>query len=149
MPARVEEVHRAREEGIIFKLLTNPVGIVADEKGWVKAIKCVQMELGEPDASGRRKPIEIPNSGFTIDVDTVIPALGTKANKLLTADVAGLNLTKWGNIAVDEATGATSLPGVFAGGDITTGSATVIAAMGAGRKAAKAIDEYIRNTLHL
>ena len=147
MPARIEEVHRAREEGIIFKLLTNPVEILADEKGWVKAVKCVKMELGELDASGRRKPIEVPHSEFIIDVDTVIPALGTRANKLLTLDVPGLNLTKWGNIAVDEATCVTSLPGVFAGGDITTGSATVIAAMGAGRKAARAIDEYICKTV--
>lgn len=145
MPARLEEIHRAKEEGIIFKLLTNPVEIIADEKGWVKAIKCIKMELGEPDSSGRRKPVAMPDSDFIIDVDTVIPALGTKANKLLTADVPGLNLTKSGNIAADEATGATSIPGVYAGGDITTGSSTVIAAMGAGRKAAKAIDTYIQN----
>jgi glutamate synthase (NADPH/NADH) small chain len=144
MPARIEELHRAKEEGVIFKLLTNPIEVIADEKGWVKAIKCIQMELGEPDASGRRKPVPVPNSDFIIDVDTVIPALGTKANKLLTSDVSGLTLTKWGNIAADDATGATSIPGVYAGGDITTGSSTVIAAMGAGRKAAKAIDEYIK-----
>lgn len=145
MPARIEEIHRAKEEGVIFKLLTNPVEIIADEKGWVKAVKCIKMELGEPDQSGRRKPVPVQGSEFIIDVDTVIPALGTKANKLLTSDVAGLKLTKWGNIEVNEATGETSLPGVFAGGDITTGSATVIAAMGAGRKAAKAIDAYIKS----
>lgn len=144
MPARVEEIKRAKEEGIIFNLLTNPIEIIGNEDGWVKAIKCIKMELGEPDASGRRKPIPVPGSEFIIDVDTVIPALGTKANKLLTSDVKGLKLNKWGYIEVDEKTGATSIPGVFAGGDITTGSATVIAAMGAGRRAAKAIDEYIK-----
>jgi glutamate synthase (NADPH/NADH) small chain len=144
MPARKEEIERAHEEGIKFNLLTNPVEIIGDEKGWVKGMKCIKMELGEPDSSGRRKPVPVPNSEFIIDVDTVIPALGTKANKLLTSDVPGLKLTKWGNIEASEATGETSLPGVFAGGDITTGSATVIAAMGAGRKAAKSIDSYIK-----
>jgi len=144
MPARKEEIERAHEEGIKFNLLTNPVEILGDENGWVKGMKCIKMELGEPDSSGRRKPIPVKGSEFVIEVDTVIPALGTKANKLLTADVPGLNLTKWGNIAADESTGATSIPGVFAGGDITTGSATVIAAMGAGRKAARAIDAYIQ-----
>jgi glutamate synthase (NADPH/NADH) small chain len=143
MPARKEEIERAHEEGIIFNLLTNPVEVLGDDNGWVKGIKCIKMELGEPDASGRRKPIAVPNSEFVIDVDTVIPALGTKANRLLTADVNGLKLTKWGNIEADPETGATSLPGIFAGGDITTGSATVIAAMGAGRKSAKALNEYL------
>jgi glutamate synthase (NADPH) small chain len=145
MPARIEEIQRAKEEGIIFKLLTNPVEIIADEKGWVKAIKCVKMRLCEPDASGRCRPEPVAGSEFIIDVDTVIPALGTKANRLLTSDVPGLKLTKWGNIEANEETGETSLPGVFAGGDITTGSATVIAAMGAGRKAARAIHVYIQN----
>jgi glutamate synthase (NADPH/NADH) small chain len=145
MPARKEEIHRAKEEGIIFDLLTNPVEVIGDEKGWVKSIRCVRMELGEPDASGRRKPVPIKGSDFEIQTQIVIPALGTKANRLLTSDVPGLTLTKWGSIAVDENTGATSLPGVFAGGDITTGSATVIAAMGAGRKAAKGIDAYLRS----
>ena len=144
MPARKEEIERAHEEGIIFKLLTNPIEVLSDENGWVKGIKCIKMELGEPDSSGRRKPVAVAGSDFVIEVDTVIPALGTKANKLLTSDVPGLNLTKWGNIQVDENTGATSIPGVFAGGDITTGSATVIAAMGAGRKAAAAIDLYLK-----
>ena len=144
MPARIEEIHRAKEEGVVFRLLTNPVEILADDKGWVRAVKCVRMELGEPDSSGRRKPVVVPGSEFEIGVDTVIPALGTKANRLLTSDVPGLKLTQWGNIEINEATGETSLPGVFAGGDITTGSATVIAAMGAGRKAAKAIDDYLQ-----
>lgn len=145
MPARREEIERAHEEGIIFDLLTNPIEIVGDENGWVKSIKCIKMELGEPDASGRRKPVPVPGSEFLIEVDTVIPALGTKANKLMTADVPGLKLTKWGNIEADPETGATSLKGIFAGGDITTGSATVIAAMGAGRKSAKAIDLYLKS----
>ncbi len=144
MPARKEEIHRAKEEGIIFDLLTNPIEIIGDENGWVKAIKCVKMELGEPDASGRRKPVPVKGSEFIIETQIVIPALGTKANKLLTSDVPGLDLTKWGSISVDENTAATSIPGVFAGGDITTGSATVIAAMGAGRKAAKGIDAYLK-----
>jgi len=144
MPARIEEVQRAKEEGIKFNLLTNPVEILGDNDGWVKAVKCIKMELGEPDASGRRKPVPVPGSEFIIDAETVIPALGTKANRLLTSDVAGLKLNKWGYIETNPETSGTSLPGVFAGGDITTGSATVIAAMGAGRKAAKAIDEYIK-----
>ena len=146
MPARIEEIKRAKEEGIIFNLLTNPVEIIGNENGWVKAIKCIKMELGEPDSSGRRRPVPVPGSEFIIETDIVIPALGTKANRLLTSDVPGLKLTKWGNIEVDE-NGATSIRGVFAGGDITTGSATVIAAMGAGRKAAKAIDEFIRSEM--
>lgn len=143
MPARKEEIERAHEEGVIFNLLTNPVEVIGDENGWVKGIKCIKMELGEPDASGRRKPMPVSGSEFIIELDTIIPALGTKANKLLTSDVAGLKLTKWGNIEADPETGATSIPGVYAGGDITTGSATVIAAMGAGRKSAKAIAEYL------
>jgi glutamate synthase (NADPH) small chain len=145
MPARKEEIERAREEGIIFNVLTNPVEIIGDENGWVKALKCEKMELGEPDSSGRRRPVAIINSVFELEVDTVIPALGTKANRLLTSDVPGLKLTKSGNIEADPVTCVTSLPGVFAGGDITTGSSTVIAAMGAGRKAAKAIDKYLKN----
>ncbi|MFP4466883.1 MAG: NADPH-dependent glutamate synthase [Candidatus Goldiibacteriota bacterium] len=143
MPARAEEIERAKEEGIDFRLLTNPVEILSDENGWVKGLKVVKMELGEPDDSGRRRPVPIKGSEYTIDVDIVIPALGTKANELLTSDVPGLKLNKWGNIEADPETGATSLEGVFAGGDITTGSATVIAAMGAARKSAKAIDKYV------
>lgn len=147
MPARVEEVKRAKEEKIIFKLLSNPVEIIGNEKGEVKALKCIKMQLGEPDDSGRRRPVPVHGSEFIIDVDTVILALGTKANRLLTSDVKNLKLNKWGYIEVNPETGATSIPGVFAGGDITTGSATVIAAMGAGRKAAKAIDNYLKSIL--
>ncbi|MBP7792386.1 MAG: NADPH-dependent glutamate synthase [Candidatus Goldbacteria bacterium] len=142
MPARIEEIKRAKEEGIIFNLLTNPVEIIGNEDGWVKAIKCIKMELGEPDSSGRKRPVPVAGSEFIMETDVVIPALGTKANRLLTSDVQGLKINKWGYVETDE-NGKTSIPGVFAGGDITTGSATVIAAMGAGRKAAKAIDKYI------
>lgn len=144
MPARHEEIERAKEEGIIFKLLTNPIEVLGDENGWVKGIKCIKMELGEPDASGRRKPVPVAGSEYVIELDNVIPALGTKANKLMTSDVPGLKLNKWGHIDADPESGATSLPGVYAGGDITTGSSTVIAAMGAGKKAAKAIDQYLK-----
>jgi glutamate synthase (NADPH/NADH) small chain len=144
MPARHEEIEHAKEEGIILDLLTNPVEIIADENGFVSKIKCVKMELGEPDASGRRSTKAIPGSEFIIDVDNVIPALGTKANELLTTNVKGLKLNKWGYIDADPETGATSIPGIFAGGDISTGSATVIAAMGAGKKAAIAIDGYLK-----
>nr|HPI04185.1 FAD-dependent oxidoreductase [Candidatus Goldiibacteriota bacterium] len=147
MPARTEEKERAKEEGVIFKLLTNPVAVIENEQGWVKSIKCIKMQLGEPDESGRRKPVTVPGSEFEIEVDTVISALGTKANKLMTSDVAGLKLNKWGYIEADAETGATSLPGIFAGGDISTGSSTVIAAMGAGKKAAKGIDNYIKSSI--
>lgn len=145
MPARVEEIERAKEEMAIFKLLTNPVRIIADDKGWVKAMECIKMELGEPDASGRRRPIPIEGSEFTLEVDAVIMALGTNANPLLPHATPGLELNKWGYITADEETAKTSLDGVYAGGDIVTGSATVILAMGAGRKAAKAIDKYLSN----
>ena len=143
MPARVEEIERAKEEKAIFKLLTNPVRIISDETGWAKAMECIQMELGEPDASGRRRPIPIKGSEFIIDVDAVIMALGTNANPLLPQATPGLELNKWGYITADEETCQTSIKGVYAGGDIVTGSATVILAMGAGRKAAKAIDRYL------
>ncbi len=143
MPARVEEIERAKEEKAIFKLLTNPVRIISDETGWVKAMECIQMELGEPDASGRRRPIPIKGSEFIIDVDAVIMALGTNANPLLPQATPGLELNKWGYITADEETCQTSIKGVYAGGDIVTGSATVILAMGAGRKAAKTIDKYL------
>jgi glutamate synthase (NADPH/NADH) small chain len=145
MPARIEEIERAKEEQVIFKLLTNPVRIIDDGKGWVKAMECVKMELGEPDASGRRRPIPMKGSEFTIEVDAVIMALGTNANPLLPQATPGLELNKWGYISVAEETGKTSLEGVYAGGDIVTGSATVILAMGAGRQAAKAIDRYLSN----
>lgn len=143
LPARVEEVHHAEEEGIIFHLLTNPSEIVGDEKGWVKSIKCIKMELGEPDASGRRRPIEMPNSEFSIDTDVVIMSLGTSPNPLISSTTPGLDLNKWQCIIADES-GKTTREGVFAGGDAVTGAATVILAMGAGRTAAKAIDNYIK-----
>ena len=145
LPARVEEVHHAKEEGIIFDLLTNPVEILQDENGWVKGMKCIRMELGEPDASGRRRPVEVPGSEFILDVDTVIMSLGTSPNPLIASTTEGLDLNKWVCIVADEETGRTSKEGVFAGGDAVTGAATVILAMGAGKKAAKAIDDYLSN----
>lgn len=143
LPARKEEVHHAMQEGIIFDMLTNPVEIVGNEKGWVSAMKCIKMELGEPDASGRRSPVPVEGSEFEIETDTVIMALGTTSNPLIARTTAGLETTRRGGIAADE-TGVTSRPGVFAGGDAVTGAATVILAMGAGRTAAKAIDTYIK-----
>lgn len=145
LPARSEEVEHAKEEGIEFKLLNNPVAITGDEAGWVKSMRCVKMELGEPDASGRRRPVPIAGSEFDMPVDTVIVAIGTGPNPIMAHTTPDLELTKCGNIAADEETGATSKAGVFAGGDIVTGAATVILAMGAGRKAAKAIDEYLQS----
>ena len=143
-PACLEEVHYAKEE-IIFKVLTNPTQILGDDKGWVKGIECVQMELGEPDASGRRRPIAKEGSEHIIDVDTVIMSIGTSPNPLIRNTTPDLSTNKWGCIVADEKTGQTSKEGVFAGGDAVTGAATVILAMGAGKKAAKAIDEYIKN----
>ena len=145
LPARAEEVHHAKEEGIIFDLLTNPREILVDENGFVKGMTCVRMELGEPDASGRRRPVEIPGSEFYIDVDTVIMALGTSPNPLIASTTYGLDTNKRKCIIADETTGATSKDGVYAGGDAVTGAATVILAMGAGKAAAAGIDEYIRN----
>ncbi|MDD4798473.1 MAG: NADPH-dependent glutamate synthase [Clostridia bacterium] len=145
LPARVEEVHHAKEEGIIFKLLCNPVKVNADEKGWVKSMDCIEMELGEPDASGRRRPIPKPGSDFTIDVDAVIMALGTNPNPLLRSVTPALQTNKWGCIVADEKTGLTSIEGVYAGGDAVTGAATVILAMGAGKDAAAAMDKYIQS----
>ena len=142
MPARREEVHHAQEEGIHFLELVNPVEILGDEKGWVRAIKCIRMELGEPDASGRRSPVEIPGSEFEIEVDEVVMSLGTVPNPMLAHSIKGLETNRKGCIVADE-TGKTSRPGVFAGGDVVSGAATVILAMGAARKAAKAIDEYL------
>lgn len=144
MPARAEEAHHAEEEGIDFRLLTNPIRVVGDEQGWVKGIEVVKQQLGEPDASGRRRPIDIPGSNYIIDVDVVIVAIGQGPNPILTQSGAGLELRKSGNIVADPETGKTSRKGVFAGGDIVTGAATVILAMGAGRKAAAAIDEYLK-----
>ncbi len=146
LPARAEEVHHADEEGIEFKLLNNPTGILGDDSGRVTGLRCIAMELGEPDASGRRRPFEVAGSEFVLDVDTVIMAIGTRANPLIGNATPGLNLTDRGYIAADEITGQTSLPAVFAGGDIVTGSATVIAAMGAGKRAAKAIHAYLQNS---
>ncbi len=145
LPARVEEVHHAKEEGIIFDLLTNPTEILVDENGYVCGIKCIRMELGEPDESGRRSPVEIPGSEFTIDVDTVIMALGTSPNPLISSTTEGLETNRRKCIVASEEDGKTSKPGVFAGGDAVTGAATVILAMGAGKAAAKGIDEYLRN----
>ena len=143
LPARVEEVHHAKEEGIIFNLLCNPTEIHVDENGWVKGMTCVRMELGEPDASGRRSPVVIPGSEFEIDVDTVIMALGTSPNPLISSTTKGLDVNRRRCIVADETTGATTKPGVFAGGDAVTGAATVILAMGAGKAAAKGILEYL------
>ncbi len=144
LPARVEEVHHAKEEGIQFAMLTNPVEVIGDENGWVKAVRCIRMELGEPDESGRRSPVEIPGSEFEIETDTVIMSLGTSPNPLIARTTAGLETTRRGCLVADD-NGATTRPGVFAGGDAVTGAATVILAMGAGRKAAAAIHEYIQN----
>lgn len=145
LPARVEEVHHAKEEGIIFDLLTNPTEILEDENGWVCGMKCVKMELGEPDASGRRRPVEIPDSEFTMDVDTVIMSLGTSPNPLISSTTEGLETNKWKCIIAEESNGQTTKEGVYAGGDAVTGAATVILAMGAGKTAAKGIDEYLSN----
>ena len=145
LPARVEEVHHAKEEGIIFDLLTNPVEILKDENGWVCGMKCVQMELGEPDASGRRRPVVKPDSEFVMDVDTVIMSLGTSPNPLISSTTEGLEINKWQCIVADEEFGKTSKEGVYAGGDAVTGAATVILAMGAGKAGAKGIDEYLSN----
>ena len=143
LPARVEEVHHAKEEGIIFDLLTNPVEILEDENNWVCGMKCIRMELGEPDASGRRRPVEVPGSEFVIDCDTVIMSLGTSPNPLISSTTQGLETNKWKCIVADEEFGKTSKEGVYAGGDAVTGAATVILAMGAGKAGAKGIDEYL------
>ena len=144
LPARSEEVHHAKEEGILFRMLTNPVEVLADEKGWVRGIRCVEMELGEPDASGRRRPIEKKGSEFELEVDTVIMSLGTSPNPLIRSTTPGLDTDKHGCIITDGPDGLTSRPFVYAGGDAVTGAATVILAMGAGKEAAKAIDEAIK-----
>ncbi|MFZ1946975.1 MAG: NADPH-dependent glutamate synthase [bacterium] len=146
MPARAEEIENALEEQMILKELTSPVRILGDQRGWVEEIECIRMELGEPDASGRRRPVPVEGSEFRIPVDVVVMAIGQGPNPLVPSTTEGLETTKWGNIIADEATGQTSLQGVFAGGDIVTGAATVILAMGAGRKAARAIDRYLAGT---
>lgn len=145
LPARVEEVHHAKEEGIIFDLLTNPTEILVDENGWVKGMTCVKMELGEPDASGRRRPVVIEGSEFTLDVDTVIMSLGTSPNPLISSTTKGLEVNKYKCIVADEEFGKTSKEGVYAGGDAVTGAATVILAMGAGKAGAKGIHEFLSN----
>ena len=146
LPARREEVHHAKEEGIEFRMLANPVEIIGDENGWVKKIRCIRMELGEPDESGRRSPVPVPGSEFEIEADSVIMALGTSPNPLIARTTAGLETNRRGCIVADE-DGVTTRPGVFAGGDAVTGAATVILAMGAGRKAAAAIDRYVKGKL--
>ena len=143
LPARVEEVHHAKEEGIIFDLLTNPIEILADEKGWVTGMKCIKMELGEPDESGRRRPVEVAGSEFVMELDTVIMSLGTSPNPFISSTTEGLEVNKWKCIVADENNGKTTKEGVYAGGDAVTGAATVILAMGAGKAAAKGIDEYL------
>ena len=144
LPARVEEVQHAKEEGVIFDLLTNPVEILEDENGWVRAVRVIHMELGEPDASGRRRPVEIPGSEEEIPADTVIMALGTSPNPLLASTTEGLDTNRWGCLVADEKSGQTTREGVFAGGDAVIGAATVILAMGAGKQAARGIDEYLK-----
>jgi glutamate synthase (NADPH) small chain len=146
LPARVEEVHHAEEEGVRFEFLTAPTEVLADEKGWVSGLKCVRMELGEPDASGRRRPVEIPGSEFVFECDIVVAAIGTRSNPLLTSTSPDLKVNKWGYIEVDGNL-QSSMPGVFAGGDIVRGAATVILAMGDGKKAAAKIDAYLRGEL--
>ncbi len=143
MPARAEEIENAEEEGIVFKLLTNPTRFLGDEKGLVKHMECVKMQLGEPDESGRRRPSPVEGSEFLMDVDTVIIAVGRTPNPIIQRTTKGLETTKWGTIVADEETGKTSLRGVYAGGDIVTGEATVISAMGAGKKAARTIHHYL------
>ena len=143
LPARAEEVEHAKEEGIVFRLLNNPTQILGDDQGNVRGMECVRMELGEPDASGRRRPVEVPGSEFVLDVDCVIMSIGTSPNPLIKSTTKGLETQKWGGIIVEEETGLTSREGVYAGGDAVTGAATVILAMGAGKTAAKAIDEHI------
>jgi glutamate synthase (NADPH/NADH) small chain len=143
LPARLEEVHHAEEEGVEFRLLTNPTEIIGNEKGEVIGMQCIKMELGEPDESGRRRPIPIEGSEFIVDVDMVVVAIGNSPNPIIPQTTPGLEVSKWGTIIIDEESGMTSLPGVFAGGDIVTGAATVISAMGAGKRAARGIHRYL------
>ncbi len=145
MPARAEEIENAEEEGIVFEFLTNPRRFISNKRGWVTAMECIRMRLGEPDASGRRRPIPIEGSEFTMNVDTAIIAIGRTANPIIQQTTEGLQVTRWGTIVVDE-NGKTSIEGVYAGGDIVTGEATVISAMGAGKKAARAMHKYLMQT---
>jgi glutamate synthase (NADPH/NADH) small chain len=144
LPARKEEIENAEEEGISCKFLATPVRFIGDDKGWVKAMECIRMELGAPDESGRRRPVPMKGSEFVMDVDAAIVAIGRTPNPIIQSTTEGLETTKWGTIVADEKTGQTSIAGVFAGGDIVTGEATVISAMGAGKRAARAIDEYLK-----
>jgi glutamate synthase (NADPH/NADH) small chain len=143
MPARDEEIHHAEEEGVVFKFLTAPVRHVGDGNGWVKGMECIQMELGEPDASGRRRPVPIEGSEFIYDCDLVVVAIGNHANPLVPQTTPDMETNKWGNITADDETGKTTKEGVWAGGDIVTGAATVISAMGAGKRAARSMHEYL------
>ena len=144
MPARDEEIEHAKEEGVIFKLLTNPVEFSGDDSGHLTQVKCIKMKLGDPDSSGRRRPIAIPGSEETININTAIIAIGQNPNPLIPQTMKNLKIQKWGNIETDK-DGRTNIPGLFAGGDIATGAATVILAMGAGKKAARAMDEYMKS----
>ncbi|MEG3048493.1 MAG: FAD-dependent oxidoreductase, partial [Mucinivorans sp.] len=144
LPARKEEVHHAEQEGIVFEMLTNPVAVLGDDKGWVRALRCRRMELGAADDSGRRSPIEIVGSDFEIPCTSVVMALGTSPNPLIAQTTPGLETTRRGCLVADESNGATTREGIFAGGDVVSGAATVILAMGAGRKAARAMDEYLK-----
>jgi len=144
MPARIEEIHHAQEEGVDFKFLTLPVAYHSDDQGRVKEMECIRMELGEPDVSGRRRPVPIEGSNFKIPVDVVVVAIGNSPNPLISSTTPDIEIGRKGNIAVDEKTGKTSKRGVFAGGDIATGAATVISAMGAGKVAARSIDDYLK-----
>lgn len=144
MPARIEEIQNAEEEGVAFHLLTTPTRFIGDDDGFLKAMECIRMELGEPDESGRRRPVPIKNSEFIMEVDTAVVAIGQSPNPVVRQSEPDLKTTKWGGIVVDEETGATSIPGIYAGGDTVTGAATIITAMGAGKKSARAIDKYIR-----
>lgn len=145
MPARIDEIKHGEEEGLKFLLLTNPIRVLGDEKGWVKGMECIKMELGEPDASGRRRPVPVPGSEFVLDVDCVVMAIGTSPHPLIAMTTPGMEVTPKGTIIAEDKSGQTSKEGVFAGGDIVTGAATVILAMGAGKRAAQAIDQYVRN----
>jgi glutamate synthase (NADPH/NADH) small chain len=147
MPARDEEIHHAEQEGIIFDILTNPVKHLGDEHGWVKAMECIRMELGEPDSSGRRRPVPIEGSNFIMDFDTVVCAIGQSPNPLIAQTTPDIKVGKWGNIEADPTTGKTSKKGVWAGGDVVRGGATVILAMGDGRIAARSIHEYLTTGL--
>ncbi len=147
VPARAEEVHHAEEEGIIFDFLTNPIEVYGDDNGWVRGMRCIRMQLGEPDASGRRRPLPIEDSAFDMDVDMVVMALGTRPNPLVFTEAGGLERTKWGTVVADEETGKTTKDRVWAGGDIVTGAATVISAMGAGKRAAADIDQFLQGEM--